>query len=31
MSQTTNSDIEARIEGLGRYDFGWHDADTAGG
>ncbi len=30
MSQTTNSDIEARIEGLGRYDFGWHDADTAG-
>jgi Fe-S cluster assembly protein SufB len=30
MSQTTNTDIEARIEGLGRYDFGWHDADTAG-
>ncbi|MFI5100792.1 MAG: Fe-S cluster assembly protein SufB [Actinomycetes bacterium] len=30
MSQTTNSDIEARIEGLGRYDFGWHDADAAG-
>ncbi len=30
MSQSTNTDIEARIEGLGRYDFGWHDADTAG-
>ncbi len=28
MSQT--SDIEARIEGLGRYDFGWHDSDEAG-
>jgi Fe-S cluster assembly protein SufB len=34
MTQTANSDvearIEARIEGLGRYDFGWHDADSAG-
>jgi Fe-S cluster assembly protein SufB len=30
MSQTTNSDIQARIEGLGRYDFGWHDTDLAG-
>ena len=30
MSQTTNSDIEARIEGLGRYEFGWPDSDSAG-
>jgi Fe-S cluster assembly protein SufB len=30
MTQTTTSDIEARIEGLGRYNFGWHDADSAG-
>ena len=30
MSQTTNSDIEARIEGLGRYEFGWPDSDAAG-
>jgi Fe-S cluster assembly protein SufB len=30
MSQTTNSDIEARIAGLGRYDFGWRDSDEAG-
>jgi Fe-S cluster assembly protein SufB len=29
MSQTTN-DIESRIEGLGQYEFGWHDADDAG-
>ena len=30
MTQTTAADIEARIEGLGRYNFGWHDADSAG-
>jgi len=27
MTQTANTD---QLEGLGRYDFGWHDKDTAG-
>jgi Fe-S cluster assembly protein SufB len=27
MTQTANT---AQLEGLGRYDFGWHDKDTAG-
>jgi Fe-S cluster assembly protein SufB len=27
MTQTVNTD---QLEGLGRYDFGWHDKDTAG-
>jgi Fe-S cluster assembly protein SufB len=29
MTQTANTGVD-QLEGLGRYDFGWHDKDTAG-
>jgi Fe-S cluster assembly protein SufB len=29
MTQTANAGLD-QLEGLGRYDFGWHDKDTAG-